>query len=136
MFLVSSAQRLTGVAAVEIYVDNAHLATVQGDGMLVATPTGSTAYSLATGGSIVSPELDVMLFSPINAMTLTSRPLILPGKSLIKLKNLQDAVYLEGKFGRPVALGEVILIRQSAYPVLCFARDNPASDWIHDLGAR
>ncbi len=134
--VLKRAARLTGVAAVDCWVDGTHLARIQGDGLMVATPTGSTAYSLATGGSIVHPELDVMLFSPINPMTLSSRPLVLPGSSVIKFKNKEDACYVEGKFGRAVQLGEVVMVRKCKYPIMCFARDNPASDWMHDLGAR
>jgi NAD kinase len=54
--------------------------------LLIATPTGSTAYSLGGGGSIVHPDIDAMLLTPLNSMTLSSRPVILPGSAVIKLK--------------------------------------------------
>jgi hypothetical protein len=57
--------------------------------LLVATPTGSTAYSIGGGGSIVHPEIDAILLTPLNSMSLSSRPAILPGSCVIKLKTLQ-----------------------------------------------
>jgi hypothetical protein len=52
------------------------------------------------------------------------------------LQSRDDAVYLEGRFGRAVQLGEVVLVRKSAHPLRCFSRVNPSCDWIYDLGAR
>jgi NAD+ kinase len=56
--------------------------------LLVATPTGSTAYSLGGGGAIVHPEIDAIMLTPLNSMSLSSRPLVLPGRAVIKLKVL------------------------------------------------
>ena len=58
----------------------------------MATPTGSTAYSIGGGGSIVHPEIDAILLTPLNSMSLSSRPAILPGSCVIKLKTLQVRV--------------------------------------------
>ena len=69
------------VIRVEAYVDGAFLATYYADGIIIATPTGSTAYSLATGGPIVVPSSDVLVVSPISPHTLTARPIILPASS-------------------------------------------------------
>lgn len=64
--------------------------------ILVASPTGSTAYSMACGGSIVHPEIDALLLTSLNSMSLSSRPLIVPGNSLIRLK--VNFIYLKKYF--------------------------------------
>ncbi len=48
----------------------------------------------------------------------------------------QEAIFLEGRHGRAVKLGECVIVRRARHPLLCFARINPSCDWVHDLGAR
>lgn len=69
----------------ELYVDDTFLTSVAADGVCIATPTGSTAYSLAAGGSLVHPELPGMLVSVICAHSLTFRPLILPDSIVLRV---------------------------------------------------
>ena len=59
---------------------------IQSDGLIVATPTGSTAYSLSSGGPIVHPSVSALLLTPVSPMSLSFRPLILPGTSTIRLQ--------------------------------------------------
>jgi NADH kinase len=150
--------RLTGFSEIEAYVDDDFLARFKGDGLILASPTGSTAYSMAAGGSIVHPEIDAMLLTPLNSTSLASRPLLLPGSASVRLHIRTESVYLEGKYGRYVSstfftllmlvqsesrthlvcltVGEIVLIRKSKYPLPCFTRDNPTSDFIYDLSHR
>lgn len=74
------------VMDIETYVDNEYLATFSGDGLIVSTPTGSTAYSLANGGPIVTPANTAMVISPICPHTLTIRPVLVPDSCTIQLK--------------------------------------------------
>lgn len=74
------------VMAIETYVNKEYLATYSADGIIISTPTGSTAYSLATGGPIVAPASQVITISPICPHTLTARPVIVPDDSLISVK--------------------------------------------------
>jgi len=71
------------VISIDAFVDGDFLASFLADGIIVSTPTGSTAYSLATGGPVVVPTSEVIVISPISAHTLTARPVIVPGNSRI-----------------------------------------------------
>ncbi len=73
------------VINLETYVNNDYLVTYSADGIIVNTPTGSTAYSLATGGPIVAPESNVLTINPIAPHTLTARPLIIPEGSIVRI---------------------------------------------------
>ena len=71
---------------ITIKVDDDYVTTFAADGLIVATPTGSTGYSISTGGPIVSPKTDVITLAPISPHSLTMRPLVLPGKQTITIK--------------------------------------------------
>ncbi len=73
------------VISIDAYVDDEFLASFLADGIIISTPTGSTAYSLATGGPVVVPSSNVIVISPISAHTLTARPVIVSGESVITL---------------------------------------------------
>ncbi|MBR6899120.1 MAG: NAD(+)/NADH kinase [Bacteroidales bacterium] len=69
----------------EVYVDDLYVATYAGDGVIVASPTGSTAYSLSCGGPILTPDCGCFVITPIGAHTLTLRPIIVPDSSRLRL---------------------------------------------------
>lgn len=75
----------TSLVAVHVYVDNLFLNTYWGDGLIIATPTGSTAYSLSVGGPIITPGSENFVIAPIASHNLTVRPIVISDKSLIKL---------------------------------------------------
>ena len=79
------------MSSIEIFGDDEHFTTVQADGICVATPTGSTAYNLAAGGSLCHPENPVILVTAICAHTLNFRPIILPDTVVLRVGVPYDA---------------------------------------------
>ena len=108
---------LSRIVELETTVDGRYLTTFKADGLIVATPTGSTAYSLAAGGPIVFPELYSIIINPICPHTLTNRPIILPEGVEIKvtLWTLEEGatVTLDGQVSFTVRSGDTITIRKS-----------------------
>ena len=92
---------------------------VKADGLIVATPTGSTAYNLAAGGPIVQPTLDALLLTPIAPHTLTNRPIVIPASSSVRVQPVmeeRDEVYVtfDGQAGFQLQAGDEIRICRAA----------------------
>ena len=100
-----------------IYINNSHVATYKADGIILSTPTGSTAYSLSAGGPIVYPGLPVIIVTPICPHTLTNRPLIVPSdmKLEIKVTTQEPDTYLtlDGQIGVKLRTGDTVEVRKS-----------------------
>jgi NAD+ kinase len=80
----------------EVWVDRKFVTTYKSDGLIVSTPTGSTAYSLAAGGPVIVPSVSALVVTPICAHTLTHRPIVLPDSAVVEvaMKNHHESVYL------------------------------------------
>jgi NAD+ kinase len=104
-----------------VSVDGLPLTTYRADGMIVATPTGSTAYSLSVGGPIVEPTVQVLLLSPISPHTLSNRPMVLRPDAVVRIviaRREQDALLtVDGQEGTALAGGDIIEVRQGRSPV-------------------
>lgn len=91
-----------------------------GDGVVIATPTGSTAYSLAAGGPILDPELEATVITPLAAHTLSQRPIVIPATQEVDLYiregDPQGRVVVDGQEGREILEGERLLVRKATEP--------------------
>ena len=74
--------------AIKVFVDDVYLNTYWGDGILLATPTGSTAYSLSAGGPIIAPNAKNFVITPIATHNLTVRPVVVPDESTLRIQRL------------------------------------------------
>ena len=105
----------------ETYVGREYLCTYRADGLIISTPTGSTAYSLAAGGPILFPSLGAILLSPICPHTLTNRPIVVSSKSTIHvtLRSAGDTVILspDGQQGILLNNGDVVEVQDYGVPV-------------------
>ncbi|HUJ31327.1 MAG TPA: NAD(+)/NADH kinase [Candidatus Acidoferrum sp.] len=105
----------------DVYVDKDHVGRYRADGLIVATPTGSTAYSLAAGGPIIHPNLDVLVITPICPHMLTNRPLVVPGAAHVEVDFTasEDPVYLtlDGQTGLQLAPKDRVTITKSSSKV-------------------
>ncbi|MFI5072833.1 MAG: NAD(+)/NADH kinase [Terriglobales bacterium] len=101
----------------EVFIDGLFVSSYKADSLIVSTPTGSTAYSLAAGGPIVMPSVEALLITPVSAHSLTHRPLIVcdTAKIEIVVNTGQDEAYLsiDGQIGMPIYDGDHILCRKS-----------------------
>lgn len=105
----------------ETYLGKEYLCTYKADGLIISTPTGSTAYSLAAGGPILYPTLGAIVLSPICPHTLTNRPIVVSSKSTIRvtLRSAGDTVILspDGQQGVLLNNGDVVEVRDYGVPV-------------------
>lgn len=116
-----------------VRVDGVFAAEVRGDGVIVSTPSGSTAYSLSAGGSIVHPGVDALLITPICPHSVASRPLVIPGSSEIELEvspelEPADKVHftVDGQAGMALSGGDTVRVITSGKKCL-FVRSGSKS---------
>lgn len=112
---------LARLSRIRTRIDDQFLTDYRADGLIVATPTGSTAYSLAAGGPIIHPTVPGILITPICPFTLTNRPLIVPDAATIKIQLAEDAsdimLTCDGQVGLKIDERDTIVIAKSATPV-------------------
>jgi NAD+ kinase len=112
---------LARIINLETYVDGLYLTTYRADGLIVSTPTGSTAYSMAAGGPILHPNIHALILNPICPYTLGQRPLVLPDAAkievILRTPNEDVLVTLDGQVGTMLGCGDVVEIRRAAKPI-------------------
>ena len=126
---------LARIIDMEASVDGVHLTTYKADGLIIATPTGSTAYNLAAGGPIVDPGLQCLLMSPICPHTLTNRPIIVGDEAIVRIEvKFQDeevAITADGQVGMPLQGGDLVEIRKARTGTLLVK--SPSKDYFEVL---
>jgi NAD+ kinase len=104
-----------------VEIDDQLAASFRADGVIVATPTGSTAYSLAAGGPVLIPTMDALLITPICPHQLTLRPMVVPGTSKIqvRIEGVPDQTFLtvDGQEAIQLRLGDELRCRRSDFAV-------------------
>ena len=102
----------------DVWIDNKFISTYKSDGLIVSTPTGSTAYSLAAGGPVIIPSVAAFIVTPICAHTLTNRPIVLPDSAAIEVavKSQRESVYLtvDGQVGIALRSDDTVRIKKAA----------------------
>ncbi|MEW6275605.1 MAG: NAD(+)/NADH kinase [Bacillota bacterium] len=103
----------------ETYVNNEYVATYPADGLIIASPTGSTAYSLSAGGPLVSPELELMLVTPICPHSLWARPLVIGADEEIKInvnsQNEEVMLTMDGQYGFRLEQNDTVVVTKSPF---------------------
>ncbi len=103
---------------IAIHVDGTYLNTFEADGIIIATPNGSTAYSLAAGGPIISPDLEALVITPISPHTISNRPLVLTANQEIQIQYLSDydpvEIRADGLTHHDLQTGDVFRITRSS----------------------
>ena len=119
---VANKGALSRMLEFDVYVDNDHVGRYRADGLIVATPTGSTAYSLAAGGPVVHPGLDAFVITPICPHMLTNRPFVIPGSAKVEIDfaPADEPVYLtlDGQIGYELEPGDRVAITKSSSKVV------------------
>ncbi|KAJ3008406.1 hypothetical protein HKX48_008552 [Thoreauomyces humboldtii] len=127
-----------GLLMLELYADDMYLTTIQADGLVVATATGSTAYSLSAGGSLVHPEKTAILITPICPHTLTCRPMILPSRTALRIcvspnSRVPAWVSFDGRDRRQLQKTDSVVVTASRFPLLQICHDENKDDWFRSL---
>ncbi|MCP4256915.1 MAG: NAD(+)/NADH kinase [Planctomycetes bacterium] len=119
--IVVNKKALARLAHIETYIDDHYMTTYSADGLIVATPTGSTAYSLAAGGPIIHPGVHGILITPICPFTLTNRPIVVPDSACIKVRlskeSLDIILTFDGQGCIEIDENDTIIIQKGPYPI-------------------
>ncbi|MBI4687563.1 MAG: NAD(+)/NADH kinase [Nitrospirae bacterium] len=102
----------------DTHIDKRHVTTLRADGLIVSTPTGSTAHSLSAGGPILYPTLETFVLTPICPHTLTNRPVVLPDNFVLEITiKTGDDVYLtlDGQIGFSLKAKDAVMVKKAGY---------------------
>ncbi len=105
-----------------VFVGDEFVTNVRADGLIIATPTGSTAYNLSAGGPVVEPSVDAMVLTPIAPHTLSNRPIVIPASATVRVKPVigdRDGAFvtLDGQAGFELRAGDEITVGRAAEPM-------------------
>ncbi|XP_015192519.1 NAD kinase isoform X2 [Lepisosteus oculatus] len=123
---------------VDLFLDGHLITTVQGDGVIVSTPTGSTAYAVAAGASMIHPNVPAIMITPICPHSLSFRPIVVPAGVELKIMLSPEArntawVSFDGRKRQEICHGDSITITTSCFPVPSICFRDPVNDWFESL---
>ena len=115
--VVINKSALARIIEIEAYLNEQFVNAFRADGLIVSTPTGSTAYNLSAGGPIIFPSMDAVVITPICPFTLSNRPIVVPDDSSIELRLKTDqenvTLTLDGQVGLPLKVEDRVVIQKS-----------------------
>jgi NAD+ kinase len=115
--VVVNKSALARIIEIEAYLNEQFVNSFRADGLIVSTPTGSTAYNLSAGGPVIFPSMNAVVITPICPFTLSNRPIVVPDDSLIEVRLITEkeevALTLDGQVGFPLQAGDRIIICKS-----------------------
>jgi NAD+ kinase len=119
--VVITKSALARIVDLHICINGKEVTTCKADGLIISTPTGSTAYNLAAGGPIVHPNMQAVIMTPICPHTLTNRPVVLPSDSVIRitLKSENEDVFLtlDGQVGFALRYQDTVHVEKAAHMI-------------------
>ncbi|CAG9111711.1 unnamed protein product [Plutella xylostella] len=123
---------------IDLFLDGKHITSVQGDGLIVSTPTGSTAYAVAAGASMIHPSVPAIMVTPICPHSLSFRPIVVPAGVELKITPSVDArcpasVSFDGRNQVTLRPGDSLYVTTSVYPVPSICAQDQISDWFDSL---
>lgn len=122
--VVLNQQAVARITEFEVRVNGMFVSLYKADGLIVSTPTGSTAYSLAAGGPILAPDVCGFVVTPVASHALTNRPLVVQDTATIEIRLMvtreQAFLSVDGQLGEPLQEGDVVQCRKSKYQVKLF----------------
>ncbi|KAF2078113.1 hypothetical protein CYY_000584 [Polysphondylium violaceum] len=127
------------LTTIKCTVNGHNLSDFIGDGLIIATATGSTAYSLSCGGPMVHPCINCILLTPIASSSFSSKPALLPDDSVLKLNMISQkgrtiSATFDGTRSVKIEQGDYLVIRKSTHPFLTINKINETTDWVHGNG--
>ena len=115
--VVMNKSALARIIHIETYLNEQFVNLFRADGLIVSTPTGSTAYNLSAGGPIIFPTMNTVVITPICPFTLSNRPIVVPDDSVIEIRLMTEkedvALTLDGQVGFPIQARDRVIIRKS-----------------------
>ncbi|KAJ1561373.1 NADH kinase pos5 [Nowakowskiella sp. JEL0078] len=142
------------LCTISIFINNQYLTDAIADGLIISTPTGSTAYNLSAGGPLLHPTVPGIIINPISPRSLSFRPLVVPDNVELKLvvgvKGDKNKVVYDLKSGRllmvdadvdginvaSLKVGDEVTVKISEFPTPCVMRVNSGVDWVKDLNSQ
>ncbi|XP_076364974.1 NAD kinase-like isoform X8 [Tachypleus tridentatus] len=123
---------------IDLFLDGKHITTVQGDGLIVSTPTGSTAYAVAAGASMIHPSVPAIMVTPICPHSLSFRPIVVPAGVELKIMVSPDArntawVSFDGRHQQQLKIGDSLRVTMSIYPLPSICAHDQITDWFDSL---
>ncbi|XP_018022437.1 NAD kinase-like isoform X3 [Hyalella azteca] len=122
----------------DLYLDGRRITSVQGDGLLVSTPTGSTAYAVAAGASMIHPSVPAIMVTPICPHSLSFRPIIVPAGVELKITVSKDSrntawISFDGRMRQELTHDDSLRVTTSIYPVPSICAEDQIADWFASL---